>query len=574
MHKNSKIPNKTNNRTTEQTHTNTPSIGSMMHHCLPHNNNNNNKSTMAWSILLYSILCTVATATANSPSCPAAAAFVAHGRTASWLLYSLTAGSNRTHTTRAYLHPPHVRPFAAGTSVSPLSFSESSLWSGRTRSGGVLRAASKASSNPLSTPPIPHHHTHHHHVHNPILHQVEHRAKEKASIAVGQKLAEQGVERLAERAGERLAERTGERLAERAGERLAERTGERLAERAGERLAERAGERLAERTGERLAERAGERLAERAGERLAERTSERLAERAGERFAERTGHLWAERAGERLAERSSERIAERASERLAERAGERLAERAGERLAERAGERLATRTSERLWEQATALWNRIPSWRTIERGAERGFERVAERGAERIAERGVERIAERGAERLAERGSKHAAERGLERAAERGVERVAERAAERSVERSLSHAPTSGGMVRRLLSGPAAEKVALRVGRGVLITLPALGGVFALYLLRADIQRWREERATPPAWMFVGAGWADGLDALLHFAVAYAIWSHAGHDLLLVLEHWSMQCAIVSTVCAVLGELWVLRRQRRLQQPKAGHVKS
>ena len=277
-------------------------------------------------------------------------------------------------------------------------------------------------------------------------------------------------------------------------------------------------ERLTGRAGERT----GERLVERAGERIVERTSEKVGERVGERMAERTGERLAERAGERMAERTGERLAERAGERMAERAGERIADRAGERLSER----LVKRAGERI--------------------AERTGERVAERAGERGIISGVERVWERVVGRVGRRG----AERSMERGLERGSERVAERTGVRFLE----------GVGERALSASGRRIAVKRLSRGALITVPALGGVFALWLLRSDLIRAREEwerEGSDRIWTaFVLAAVADGADSLSHFIIAYALLTQAiGHHHMMLVESFSLACAIASTVMAVGGEL-------------------
>ena len=120
--------------------------------------------------------------------------------------------------------------------------------------------------------------------------------------------------------------------------------------------------------------------------------------------------------------------------------------------------------------------------RVTERLGERTAERIGERTAERMGERAAERIGERSAERIGERAAERIGERALERAAE-----IGERVGEHSVSRGLKE-------VARPLALTIPERVALRIGRGVLIALPALGGVFALYLLKMDKARAVTER--------------------------------------------------------------------------------
>ena len=231
------------------------------------------------------------------------------------------------------------------------------------------------------------------------------------------------------------------------------------------------------------------------------------------------------------------RRSEAVGERLVERSGERLAERAGERLAERAGDRLVERGLERSGE------------RWLEAGLERGLEQAGEK----IVERGLERTGERLVERGLERSGERIVERGLERVGERGLEQAGERVAERSLERGLERT-----VVR--------SRVSSRAARGILTALPALGGIFALYLVRSDIQRWKEVRLNRVSRRcFETAAVADTIDALLHFVIAYLLLSRRGHWAWT--EKLSVRCAVVSTVAAVVGEIWCLRKARTSPAP-------
>ena len=73
--------------------------------------------------------------------------------------------------------------------------------------------------------------------------------------------------------------------------------------------------------------------------------------------------------------------------------------------------------------------------------------------------------------------------------------------------------------------------MALRIGRGLLVALPALGEILALYLLRADAERLSEELDRgigSSSALFLVAGVVDGLDSLLHFFIAFALWKYLG----------------------------------------------
>ncbi|CAB9528858.1 expressed unknown protein [Seminavis robusta] len=405
----------------------------------------------------------------------------------------------------------------------------------------------------------PHHDDHNdHHHHNPALHQLDHRSKEKLSIAVSEKATDAVVQtvesKLAERASSRV-ERTVEKLVEKA----AKTSGERTVERAVEQgqwwkfiIARRTsvGERTVERTGERVLERAADHV----GERALERTGERLLEATAGKGAERdwgTNNRAAERAGEHIGERAVERTGER----LLERAADRAAEHIGERAAEHIGERAVERTGERLLERAAD--------RAAEHIGERAAEHIGERAVERTGERLLERATDRAAEHVGERAAEHIGERAVERTGERLLEQAADRAAERVLEQTSGQG--AGRAIERIF-GVSSEKLALRLGRGLLITLPVLGGIFALYLLKSDIERLKEEwalRVKTSSALFLGAGIVDGLDSFLHFFIGYALWKHLSHKKLAVAEELSFGCAIVSTLCAVLGEVISLQIQKR-----------
>jgi len=336
------------------------------------------------------------------------------------------------------------------------------------------------------------------------LHQIEHRAKEKGAFGVAHRLAEQ-----LERVGVVRAER---RVGERALEHAAERgVVERGAERAVEKLVGGGG--------------GGERAI-----RL-KQSAKQAAERVTERALERTGETTVERSMEVLAERSAQKAAERALERTGE------------------------ATAERISKQA------------------------AKKSVEHSLERSGEHVAEELVERLVEQSSKSTL---LQRSGERAVEHVLEQSSERAVEQTG----------RRLL-GISTERIAARIGRGLAIALPIAGGVFAFYLFRSDYHRLREElmaqHDTRTLWsrqrrrrvpslallLFGGAGVADFLDAILHFVIAFAFItsaaaaSHGGHShIMVVAEEWSMGCAVVSTVAAVLGEI-ASRRSRQTKQEQS-----
>ena len=337
------------------------------------------------------------------------------------------------------------------------------------------------------------------------LHQMEHRAREKTSIKLGEKAAGQ-VMKVAERKGiSRLAERAVE-FTERIWERL-------TVGRVGRRAAQHAGERGLERIGER----AGETFGERFGERFVERFGDQVLS-----TATRSSNA-AATAGERIGQKALSRAERRMATGVAERAGERATERSGQRLAERAAER------------------------TIAKRTRSGYSKTARRTVAR-------HVAELG---------ERASETGLVMSS-RGTQKVGSAVAVRSTER-----------------------IARSVARVFLIMLPALGGFFALWLLKADLKRisevreeraefeWRVSGTVPtkrpclPSLMFGGAAIADLVDAIAHFVIAYAVLIELGHSKILKWEELSMICAVVSTVFAVVAEIADYRQMRKVNAVSA-----
>ena len=236
------------------------------------------------------------------------------------------------------------------------------------------------------------------------------------------------------------------------------------------------------------------------------------------------------------------------SQHLAEQLTRHTTEAAGERIVEHMGERAVERSTQRAGREALEKWG--------ERAGEKALERLGEQASERVLERSSERALEAASERATERIFERSGERALERAGERSTERLFEHSGERALERASE----------------TSARVTMRVGRGLMIALPVLGGFFAFYLFRSDYKRWREEKkflATLnksfhlPSMFFVGAGAADFFDAFLHFGIAYGLVTHLSHGQVAIFERLSILCAIVSTLFAVLGEIVSLRIRRR-----------
>ena len=265
------------------------------------------------------------------------------------------------------------------------------------------------------------------------------------------------------------------------------------------------------------------------------------------------------------------------------------------------------RLAERLVERIQMMWESVTS-----RGVERYGERVAERGAaagqrflsrgERrmatgVAERAGERVAERSGQRFLSRGERKMASGVAERAAERGGGKLSA-AARRSIGRHAAELGERTGETGLVLASKGRRAAATATGRAAvrtterltrsaarifLIALPALGGLFAIWLLNADLRRIREvreeredyewaaygtlpnkRRPCLPSTMFAGAAVADLLDAVAHFVIAYAVLIELGHiKIILKWEEISLACAIVSTVLAIAGEVADWRKMNK-----------
>jgi hypothetical protein len=104
------------------------------------------------------------------------------------------------------------------------------------------------------------------------------------------------------------------------------------------------------------------------------------------------------------------------------------------------------------------------------------------------------------------------------------------------------------------------KRSGVRLAKGLTIALPVVGGFFAIYLCRQDIERFHEERcntktAGAPAVLFAGAIVADFIDVIIHFFITFGLLRHLKRHRLAVAEEISMGCAVVSTICAVVGEI-------------------
>ncbi|CAM9490371.1 unnamed protein product [Choristocarpus tenellus] len=149
--------------------------------------------------------------------------------------------------------------------------------------------------------------------------------------------------------------------------------------------------------------------------------------------------------------------------------------------------------------------------------------------------------------------------------AERVAERVVETAEEVAVKVGERSAKTAGRKIltRFPVLAHISEHIVGRVGRGALISLPVIGGVFAAWIGRSDWHRTVAEidRGNHAAVAcFAGATSADAIDAAAHFVVAYGMFE--GWPDQVILDAWnvSLVSAVVSTTGAVAGEILCKRQ--------------
>ena len=284
--------------------------------------------------------------------------------------------------------------------------------------------------------------------------------------------------------------------------------------------------------------------------------------------------------------------------RAKEKTGIKLGEKVATQLLRSTERKGISRLAERMVERMQMIWESVTG-----RGVERYGERVAERGAvagQRFLSRGERRMATGVAERAGERVTERTGQRMAERAAERGGGKFSA-AARRSIGRHATELGERTGETGLVLASKgrraaatatdrasyAAVRTTGRLTRSMarifLIALPALGGLFAIWLLKADLRRVREVREERedyewaaygtlpsklrpclPSTMFAGAAVADLLDAVAHFVIAYAVLIELGHSkIILKWEEISLACAIVSTVLAIAGEVADWRKMNK-----------
>ena len=357
-----------------------------------------------------------------------------------------------------------------------------------------------------------------------LLHELDHRARHAGIVEGSKALAEKISRSMEKHAGKRILKQTSEIAVERTTEHVIGHAGTSVVKHGENTVAKNVLAKTLE-GAEKLADRgSGTALDRLATERVAEHVAERLSAKGEAEVLGRTTERIAEQTAERLSEISSDKLAEPAAKRFAEHMSTKTVARSmGERLAEH-GEKSARsfRPRKLLGSLDRAFWRR---WR---------------------------------------------AGKSAPLAAERSVEGAAERLGERSLERA---APSLGRSTSKHMLGQQIQKrgalVLGRIGRGALIAIPAMGGLFAIHIFRSDLSRCRQEWRQGTglgSYCWSGAALADGVDALSHAMIVYSllmagtIVDHS--QAVLLLEKLSLCCAITSTVLAVTGEFLSMKRRK------------
>lgn len=289
--------------------------------------------------------------------------------------------------------------------------------------------------------------------------------------------------------------------------------------------------------------------------------------------------------------------------------------------------------SERIAATAAAATSKGANAATItERAASRRVAMVAKEATKATVRRREESIIERYRTKIFKINNKFIQflEKTRNRITNGGIGRIARSGGSSSARRTADRALLEKAAAKNAAGHQIGRDILLRrLGRGTLIIVPVIGGIFATYLFHADVCRMKEEKVKARyaadggyvggigsrirsrsmnnlMWSVFGcAACADGLDAICHFGIAYFVLvsslssspspsvgtaavveatpvaaatvsqlllSQPNHEILLLLEQTSMVCAIASTVFAVGGEFLSHRsrtttEETRNQQP-------
>lgn len=105
-----------------------------------------------------------------------------------------------------------------------------------------------------------------------------------------------------------------------------------------------------------------------------------------------------------------------------------------------------------------------------------------------------------------------------------------------------------------------------RLGRGFIIAIPALGGIFASVIAYYDYRRTfkeLEKKRVAVGFSFLVATIFDVVDAMAHVHIALGIGGLLEHSHLS--ENLSIFSAITATTAAIVGELMILRYAKEIQ---------
>jgi len=361
------------------------------------------------------------------------------------------------------------------------------------------------------------HHEHSSTMFHRAVHQMEHRAKEKAVLGIAERFTD-GISKLAEKG---LFRRFGQRTVRETGEKLTERTAERL------------GKRVLEHTGDRMIERGAERvLVGSAGKQLSEKVTKNAFEKLSQKF-----FRWS------VVGRNTGRTGERFVERATERGLERIGDQVGKRMIDQT-ERIMEHSASKLVDRAVESSGNRMIRRSIGTNSESIFNRVGRKSFQRQTER------------IFGRNGRRTGEHFLTKAGDRTLIHSMASSTDRSVQRAMK--VTGETLLGSRVLEKEADRIVVRLTKGLMIALPAIGGLFALYLFKTDVDRFNEERphrVLPSLALFAGASIADLSDTILHFCIFAGLLMHWSHHRLEVIEKMSIGCAIVSTLCMVVGEI-------------------
>ena len=310
-------------------------------------------------------------------------------------------------------------------------------------------------------------------------------------------------------------------------------------------------------------------VAGRSGERFLERFGETSKNQAFKRTFDSVGETVSTNAVRRSLSKTSEKASERMGRRFLGRAGRKGGTAAAKRAAVSAGERVLDKASRKGLAGAVSKIYKGTGKRMLEQAAKKRGPKLASRAAGRAGKRALTGVGTRVVEKAKMRSGMKAAARTSERIGERALQGVGDRFLDQA-SRTMEAPGTAVGHTGKQLVERHSKKAVARLSKGLIIALPVLGGLFALHMLKSDIERIREEwsdRAKLSLGSFALAGLADFVDSLVHFWMAYALFKQMVRSKLVAAEHVSMVCAVVSTSCAVLGEFLSFRRSRLASSP-------